>query len=151
MLKLTPLHKIKFSSCINLQQEIVEKFNTNDNQESYSTSNCSQINVKRIPFRQSTTNLTTITPSGICTLGQIYADRFSDSEITSDDEYCHHQDVLQHQTTRNFQLKQNKNLFKLKFPCIGGGQLDVDNELDTKNHIKGVKKFGHFIFGKKNK
>lgn len=148
MLKLTPLHKIKFASCINLQQEITEKFNTNDNQEQYSTtSSCSQINVKRIPLRKSTTNLTTITPSGICTLGQIYADRYSDSEITTDDNYSQHQDELQ-QTTRNFDLKQN--YFLSKISCIGG-QLNVDNELDTKNHIKAKKKFGHFIFGKKTK
>lgn len=146
MLKLTPLHKIKFASCINLQQEIVEKFNTNDNQE-HSTSSCSQINVKRIPLRRSTTNLTTITPSGICTLGQIYADRFSDSEITSDDDYGHHQDELQ-QRTRNFELKQNGFLSKMS--CIGG-QTNVDNELDTKNHIKEKKMFGTFFFGKKTK
>lgn len=142
MLKLTPLHKIKFASCINLQQEIAEKFNTSDNQEQFSTSSCSQINVKRIPLRRSTTNLTTApTPLGICTLGQIYADRFSDSEITSDVDY--HQDELQQGV-----LKQN--YFLSKISCIGG-QLNVDNELDTKNHIKDRKKFGHFIFGKKTK
>lgn len=144
MLKLTPLHKIKFASCINLQQEMAEKFNTSDNQEQYSTSSCSQINVKRIPLRRSTTNLTTIPPSGICTLGQIYADRFSDSEITLDVDY--HQDELQ-QDDRNFNSKQNNFLSKMS--CIGGQQ--VDNELDTKNHIKERKKFGHFIFGKKTK
>lgn len=141
MLKPTPLHKIKFASCINLQQEIDEKFNTNDNQEQYSTSSCSQINVKRIPLRRSTTSLTTITPSGICTLGQIYADRFSDSEITSDDDYGQRQGELQQRT---------RNGFLSRMSCVGG-QTDVDNELDTRNHIKEKNMFERFIFGKKSK